>query len=131
MKAYLGKVLLIVFGAVFPFLLLELFVRLLPAALLPPPLNTLIEAMDIGARRHYLEDKELKHTIKPGIDFVFKHSEFTFRYKTNLNFPDAGFRGGTVGGPVWGITLGDSFTFGAGVDQSATWSGRLAALVKR
>ena len=131
MRVYLGKAFLILLGTVFPFLLLELLVRLIPFAVLPPPLNTLVEEMDTGARRYYREDKELRHTIKRDTDLEFKHPEFSFRLKTNLNFPDAGFRGGTLGGPVWGIALGDSFTFGAGVNQDATWVARLAALAQR
>jgi hypothetical protein len=124
MRAYLGKAFLIFLGIVFPLVLVELLVRLLPVAVLPTQLDTRV-------RRYYREDKELRHTIKRDTDVELKHAEFSFRLKTNLNFADAGFRGGTSGRPVWGIALGDSFTFGAGVNQEATWTARLAALAKR
>jgi hypothetical protein len=48
--------------------------------------------------------------------------------KTNLKFPGAGFRGGTLGGPPWGVAVGDSFTFGLGVNQEVTWIAQLANL---
>ena len=48
--------------------------------------------------------------------------------KTNLNFPNAGFRGGFLGGPAWAVAVGDSFTFGLGVNQEDTWTAQLAKL---
>ena len=131
MKPFFGKALAILFGIVFAILLLEILGRALPVSLLPTALHTLIEEMAIGTRRYSLVHNDLKHTIKPGTDFELKQPEFVFRFKTNLNFPDAGFRGGTLGGPVWGIALGDSFTFGSGVNQEATWVARLATLANR
>ena len=87
--------------------------------------------MALGTRRYSRPHDDLKYTIKPGTDFELKQPEFVFRYKTNLNFPDAGFRGGTLGGPVWGVAVGDSFTFGSGVNQEATWVAQLAALANK
>jgi GDSL-like lipase/acylhydrolase family protein len=124
MRDYLVKAFLIFGGMIFPLFLLELVVRLLPVTVLPPQLDT-------GVRRYFREHKELRYTIKRDTDVELKHSEFSFRLKTNLNFPDAGFRGGTLGRPAWGVALGDSFTFGAGVNQEATWVARLADLAKR
>lgn len=131
MRPYLAKALLIFLGIVFPVFLLDFSVRLLPVAALPAPLSALVEEMEIGTRQLYREDKELRHTIKRNTDLEFKHPEYTYRLKTNLNFTDAGFRGGTLGGPAWGLALGDSFTLGVGVNQEATWVARLAALAKR
>jgi hypothetical protein len=48
-----------------------------------------------------------------------------------MNLNHAGFRGGTLGGPAWGVAVGDSFTFGLGVNQESTWVARLARLSKR
>ncbi len=128
MKRFLGNAALVLFGVAFALGAFELAVHVLPKALFPAPLRNLIQTMEIGSRQHYRADPELRHTIKPGTDFLFTGEEFTFRLQTNLNFPDAGFRGGTLGGPAWGVALGDSFTFGAGVNQAATWVARLAAL---
>jgi hypothetical protein len=131
MRTFFGKALAILFGVLFAFFLVEVLGRVLPASLLPGPFNILIQEMAVGTRRYSRPHDDLKYTIKPGTDFELKQPEFVFRYKTNLNFPDAGFRGGTLGGPVWGVAVGDSFTFGSGVNQEATWVAQLAALAKK
>jgi hypothetical protein len=43
----------------------------------------------------------------------------------------AGFRGGPLQSPVWGIALGDSFTFGMGVEHDSTWVAQLAKLMRK
>ena len=125
MKAYLRKALLLLFGLFLPVALLEFAVRLLPAGTLPSQLRA------TGARTYYRPDAELRHVIKPHTDVKLEHVDFSFRLTTRLNFPQAGFRGGLLGGQPWGIALGDSFTFGAGVNEEATWAARLAGLAKR
>jgi hypothetical protein len=131
MRAYLGNALLILLGIAFPFLILEVLVRALPLAALPAPLIPVVEEMHHVARRYFRADKELRHTIKRNTDFDLRRPEYTYRLKTNLNFSDAGFRGGTLRGIAWGLALGDSFTFGAGVNQEATWVAQLAAFAKQ
>jgi GDSL-like Lipase/Acylhydrolase family len=109
----------------------DLAVYLIPKHLLPDPLRNLISVMQIRSGTHRVRDPELGYMIRPGTDFFFPGEEFRFRFQTRLNFPNAGFRGGTLGGPVWGAAFGDSFTFGAGVDQAKSWVGQLAGLTKR
>ena len=69
--------------------------------------------------------------LQAGLVSVAKHPDFAFRIKTNLNTPQAGFRGGTRTGPVWGVAVGDSFTFGIGVNQEKTWEALLADKIER
>jgi hypothetical protein len=131
MKEYAQKILLVALGIVFALLTAELTVRFLPERFLPPPLRDLVQAMNFRAPSLYIQDPELGYLIRPGIDFVSTSNEYSFRIKTNLNYDRAGFRGGTLGGPVWGVALGDSFTFGFGVDQESTWVAQLANLSRR
>jgi len=109
----------------------DLTVYLLPKERLPGPLRDVVQQMEISRGTQYIDHPELGFTINPASDFVFPGSEFRFRFHTPLDYPDAGFRGGTRGGPVWGAVFGDSFTFGAGVELHATWVARLAELTQR
>ena len=130
LKQILEKTALVLFGAVVAILTLELGARLLPSGLLPSTVQSIVEEREARQRSNdpYLPDPKLWYVIKPGTDFIFKHPDQDFRMKTNLNFPGAGFRGGTLGGPPWGVAVGDSFTFGLGVNQEATWIAQLANL---
>jgi GDSL-like lipase/acylhydrolase family protein len=131
MKALLGKLALVVLGSFLALLILELSVLLLPPRLLPAPLRDLASEINIRSHKHNVPDPQLRYVIRPGTDFVFTWRDFSFRLKTNLNFPHAGFRGGTLGGPAWGVAVGDSFTFGHGVNQEATWIAQLAKSAQR
>jgi hypothetical protein len=132
-KSLLQKTGLVFLGIVAALLMFELTIRLLPSRFLPPPVRSIVEEKDARLRSNdpYLPDPKLWYVIKPGTDFIFKHPDSDFRMKTNLNFPGAGFRGGTLGGPPWGVAVGDSFTFGLGVNQEATWIAQLAKLSQR
>ena len=133
MKAIFEKTALVLFWIIASVLGFELGARLLPYQLLPPSLGSIV--LELEARYHstdpYQTDPKLWYVIKPDSDLVLKHPDSDFRLKTNLNFPRAGFRGGTLGGAPWGVAVGDSFTFGVGVNQEATWSARLATLSGR
>lgn len=109
----------------------DLTVYLLPKDSLPGALRDVVQQMEISRGTQYIDHPELGFTINPASDFVFPGSEFRFRFHTPLDYPDAGFRGGTRGGPIWGAAFGDSFTFGAGVELGATWVARLAELTQR
>src|SRR5215467_6621406 len=130
LKQILEKTGLVLFGAVVAILSLELGARLVPSRFLPSAVRSIIEEREARLRSNdpYLPDPKLWYVIKPGTDFIFKHPDQDFRMKTNLNFPGAGFRGGTLGGPAWGVAVGDSFTFGLGVNQEDTWIAQLAKL---
>jgi hypothetical protein len=83
------------------------------------------------AENFFTADAEIGFKIPPDTDFVLKHPDYTIRIKTNLNLKDAGFRGGVLGGPAWGVAVGDSFTFGIGVEQEETWTALVARSVQR
>lgn len=130
MKKLLGNTALVLFSSIVSALLLEFAIWLSPNDLLPAQVRHVIEGMESRVPNYWRADPYLRGVIRPGTDFPFVGEEFSFRIKTNLNFPDAGFRGGTLGGPVWGVALGDSFTFGCCVDQEDTWVDHLARLSK-
>jgi hypothetical protein len=130
-KSFLAKTALVLLSICFTLGAFDLIVYLLSKYLLPDPLRNLNSVMQIRSGTHRVRDPEIGYMIMPKTDFFFPGKEFRFRLQTRLNFPTAGFRGGTLGGPVWGAAFGDSFTFGAGVDQAKSWVGQLAELTQR
>ncbi len=128
-KSLLAKTALVLLSTLFTFGAFDLTVYLLPRHLLPGPLRNLVVLME--GDTYYVKDPPIGNMIRPQTDYFFPGEEFRFRIQTRLNFPSAGFRGGTLGGPAWGAAFGDSFTFGAGVDQEATWVAQLARLTNR
>jgi hypothetical protein len=128
-KSFLGKTALVLLSISFTLGAFDLAVYLFPRPLLPGALGNLVFLMERDT--YYVKDPPIGNMIKPGVDYFFPGDEFSFRMQTRLNFPNAGFRGGTLGGPAWGAAFGDSFTFGAGVDHEATWVARLARLTQR
>jgi hypothetical protein len=125
---YIVSVLLSIIVAVFA---VEFAVRLLPDYVLPSHLRDLVKTMAYRAPGKYAADPDLGDLFLPRTDFESTTSEYSFRIKTNMNLVHAGFRGGTLGGPAWGVAVGDSFTFGLGVNQESTWVARVATLSKR
>ena len=87
--------------------------------------------MRLHADGLFRRDPYFRYITKPGVVFLFQHPEFAYRVATKLNLGQAGFRGGTLGGPVWGVALGDSFTFGMGVEHESTWVAQLASLKRK
>ena len=128
-KSFLAKTALVLLSVSLTLGVFDLAVYLFPRHLLPGPLANLVFLMERNT--YYVKDPPIGNMIKPGVDYFFPGDEFSFRMQTRLNYPNAGFRGGTLGGPAWGVALGDSFTFGAGVDHEATWVARLARLTGR
>ena len=129
MKSFLAKTALVLVSILFTLGAFDLTVYLFPRHFLPGPLRNLLLLMERDT--YYVKDPPIGNMIRPQTDYLFPGEEFSFRIQTRLNFPSAGFRGGTLGGPVWGAAFGDSFTFGAGVDQEATWVAQLARLTNR
>jgi hypothetical protein len=128
MKEVFQKICLALFGLVITLLLFEGFAWVAPRSWLPARLSELGDAMERNRRSDsfFIPDSELLFKMPPNTNFVVRHPDYTIRIKTNLNLSDIGFRGGTLGGPAWGVAVGDSFTFGMGVEQEETWVGRLA-----
>jgi lysophospholipase L1-like esterase len=116
----------IVLGCVGIFLALALcesLIWLAPQRLLPARLRDLSKRMELyrSTDGMYVADSELLFKIRPHTDTIVDHPDYHVRIKTNLNLADIGFRGGSLGGPAWAVALGDSFTFGVGMDQQDTW----------
>jgi lysophospholipase L1-like esterase len=124
---------LVLFGVTVSLLLFEAFAWFMPRPWLPVRLRELGETMERNRRADsfLIPDKELLFKIAANTDFIVKHPDYTFRLKTNLNLGGIGFRGGILGGPPWGVAVGDSFTFGQGVEHEETWSSRLATTLGR
>jgi len=78
------------------------------------------------------EDPELGSKLKPNSDVLIEgHPEYRFHIKTFLNFPDAGFRGNVEPRAPVGVAIGDSFTFGRGVEAEEAWPEQLSQLAGR
>ena len=133
MKAALQKFCLILAGIIGALFFFELSIRVLPRSLLPPRIRDLAERMELNRRSDstFVPDRDLLFKIPPDTDFIARHHDFTMRFKTNLNLDDIGFRGGSLGGPVWGVAVGDSYTFGVGVDLEKVWTILVARSVGR
>lgn len=129
MKSLLAKTALVLLSILFALGAFDLTVYLFPRHFLPASLRNLVILMERDT--YFVKDPPIGNMIRPQTDYFFPGEEFTFRIQTRLNFPSAGFRGGTLGGPAWGAAFGDSFTFGAGVDQQATWVAQLSQLTNR
>jgi hypothetical protein len=127
-KEVFQKVCLALFGLVIALLLFEGFAWVAPRSWLPVRLRELGDAMERNRRSDsfFIPDSELLFKMPPNTNFVVRHPDYTIRIKTNLNLSDIGFRGGTLGGPAWGVAVGDSFTFGMGVEQEETWVAQVA-----
>ena len=110
---------------------LEIFGRVIPVDSLPASLPVIVQTMRLHADSLFRSDPYFHYITNPGVDFLFQHPEFTYRVNTKLNVGQAGFRGGTLGGPTWGVALGDSFTFGMGVEHESTWVAQLASLKRK
>ncbi|MBI3780350.1 MAG: hypothetical protein HY278_04725 [candidate division NC10 bacterium] len=77
-------------------------------------------------------DAYLEHKLKPHLDVLIEgYPDYRYHVKTYLNFRHAGFRGNVVRRPLVGIALGDSFTFGMGVEAEEAWPEQLSQLAGR
>src|ERR671923_1129275 len=127
-KKVLQNIGLIIFSVISVLLIFEGVVRLLPRSTLPKQLRASLELMHLYQQEEswFIPDRDLLYKIRPHTDFVVHHPDYTVRVKTNLNLDGIGFRGGSQGGKVWAVAVGDSFTFGAGVNLEETWAFELA-----
>lgn len=63
-------------------------------------------------------DAELGYRMRPNLNLVLQgHPEFAFRVETN----SLGFRDDVTRGPVYALALGDSYTWGFGVEKEESW----------
>ena len=128
MKKWLGRLGLILFGVFFTLLMLEILLRLMPG-FLPPNLQLALRVRDTVAQRSQLfyEDPELGHALKPDLDAeVDLPGEYSFHVRTSdLGLGGPGFRDHDMQTPAYAVAIGDSFTYGLGVEESETWVARL------
>jgi len=110
---------------------LEIVARVLPMDRLPGSLAPVVQAMRLHTDAFYQDDPYFRYITGANLDFVIQHPDFTYRVRTPLVFGSAGFRSARPEGSVWGVAVGDSFTFGMGVEQQDTWVAQLAGLVHR
>ena len=76
-----------------------------------------------------MPDAYLGVKLRPGLDVaIVEHGDYRYRIKTYLNYPDVGFRGNIRERPTIGLALGDSFTFGVGVDAGENWPEMLSKM---
>ena len=133
MKQISQKIVLACAGIFFALALCESLIWLAPQKSLPPRLQELTKRMELyrGTDAMFIADSELLFKIRPNYDAVVDHPDYRVRVKTNLNLDGIGFRGGGSGGPAWAAAVGDSFTFGVGVEQEDTWVYLLAQALGR
>jgi hypothetical protein len=130
LKKTLQYLLLVLFGAGTAMVGVEFIGRIVPIDSLPRSLSAIVQTMQLH-ENVYRRDVYLQYVIDPGADHLFQHREFTYRVKPGLQLGQAGFRGSPLQSPVWGIALGDSFTFGLGVEHDSTWVAQLAKLTRK
>ena len=133
MKPIVQNIALAVCGTLFALVLCEGLIWLVPPKLLPPRLHELTQRIALyrNTEGMFIADSELLFKIRPNYDAVVDHPDYHVRVKTHLNLDGIGFRGGSSGGPAWAVAVGDSFTFGVGVEREDTWVYLLAKALSR
>jgi len=132
-KKVFQKVCLSLIGGLAALLIFEGSAWLLPQSWLPHRIRELVERTELyrSSDSIFVPDTELLFKIRPDTDLIINHPDYTVRVRTSLNLDGIGFRGGSLGGPVWGVAVGDSFTFGTGVNLEETWIFHLARSLRR
>lgn len=120
---------LVLFGLLAALLLVEILLRVLGSVLLPSNLRLALAVADTVAQQQtlYQQDAELGQVLQPDLDTAISLSgDFSYRLRTSdLGLGGVGFRDRDVQPPVYAVALGDSFTFGLGVDEEDSWVARL------
>jgi hypothetical protein len=117
MQGLLVRLLLIAFGFAFGFIILEVGLRLFPA---PNRYAYLRQSLALWQS----DDNLLMHLL-PNLDVTFTgHPEFRFALHTNAD----GLRDDALTTPQDVVVIGDSFTFGLGVEDSEAYPARLEAI---
>jgi hypothetical protein len=110
----ISRTLLVILGVLFALIVLEIMLRIVPV----PNRFTLTERLE----QQWESDDELLMHLKPNFDMrVYGHPEFSYSVHTNAD----GLRDEPFEGAFDIATIGDSFTFGFGVEESESWPARL------
>ncbi len=129
-KQTAGNLIMALFGIALAVLAVEVAGRLAPD-ILPESIQSnmgLVGRQNIGgfirAQASLIEgDPYLGLRLKPNMDVLLEgHPDFTFSVHTNpLGFEEIGFREDGPVHDVYAVAVGDSFTFGIGVNDSSGW----------
>ena len=133
MKQIVQRFALVVGGIFIALALCEGLIWLAPQKLLPARLQEVTKRLALyrSSEGMFVGDSELLFKIRPNYDAIVDHPDYHVQVTTRLNLDGVGFRGGILGGPPWAVAVGDSFTFGVGVEHEATWAARLARALGR
>jgi hypothetical protein len=116
-KYIISRTALILIGTIIALVIVELALNILPV----PNRLKLLENMD----QLWESDDELLLHLKPNLDIrITGHPEFSFNVQTNEN----GLRDESFVGTYDIAAIGDSFTFGFGVEESKSWPSQLEAM---
>jgi hypothetical protein len=111
-------------GGVLALSLAELCLHLVPGWV-PQPVLLVMHLDVLGVRR---DSATLGSVLRSEVDRDFRHPEFQYRVRTvDLGLPGIGFRDDGLDGEPWAVAIGDSFTYGTGVEGQATWPELLEA----
>ncbi len=116
-RKVVGRVGLLFAGFTFAFLITEIALRVLPV----PNRFTLERLLE----QQWEPDPELLLRLKPNLDMkIYGHPEFTYSIRTNSD----GLRDEPFQGEIPIAAIGDSFTFGFGVEEYESWPSQLEDL---
>jgi len=110
---------LIVLGTLLGLVFIEVVFTLFPH-LLPAPVLLKHQWDHSGVK---VLDEVFRMRYQPGLDLKAEgHPDFSFRVRTrSLGFPGMGFRDDGIDPPVYGVVVGDSHTWGFGVEGEETF----------
>ncbi len=112
----ISRTLSIILGVLFALIAVEIMLRIVPI----PNRFALMERLE----QQWESDDELLMCLKPNLDMrVHGHPEFSYSVRTNAD----GLRDEPFEGAFDIATIGDSFTFGFGVEEAESWPARLEA----
>jgi hypothetical protein len=120
---------LIVLGTLLGLVLGEVAFTLFPH-LLPAPVLLRHRWHHSGIK---VSDEVFRMRYLPGVDLrVDEHPDFNFRVRIrSLGFPGMGFRDDGIDPPVYGVVVGDSHTWGFGVEDDETFTELLEKATSR
>ena len=117
LRFVISRIMLILFGIATGLAVAELMLRLFPV----PNRFTLTRLLE----QQWETDGELLLRLKPNLDMrIYGHPEFSYTVRTNAD----GLRDEPFEGPFDIAAIGDSFTFGFGVEEAECWPTRLQAI---
>jgi hypothetical protein len=113
----ISRTLLILVGLLFALVVVEIALRIIPI----PNRFTLMQRL----AQQWESDDELLLHLKPNLNMrIYGHPEFSYTVRTNAD----GLRDEPFVGAFDVAAIGDSFTFGFGVEEEESWPTRLEAI---